>query len=1384
MLLDYNSIASLVLNLNGFILSDVSPYASTFTDGRLPTLDKSHLAFQRAIYVNFRLSRFERIYLLNQTESGVQFTFGDTLLIGIEYSTPVMIFHPAPLLVLRTNVLYNSTARYAFGNNSRTLVYCYTIQRNDSIAVLDIVDTRYAPYNTVDVDHSYALMSYDNFRDQVYATPLNTVYMSSMVSRIPIGTAMALPGAQGSLSYNSTVQLNIQRPTINNVTALCGNGSYNHFIPIVIAVQFSSRVIVQGCPALLFILNNIETYAVYDQGSGSNTLYFVYNISAENAAFNLDYYSIYSFKLLACGSGVGQEIFVKRWASIPSIDANLTMPLVNRVLTIISPRSILGNQQNITLSNSAAYVQSISTTQHGQVLSLGDRVDVQVTFTQSIRVEDVYAQLQLIYFQSRMYNRIVDAIIGSDYARYRTADYSKQPNRSSIQFSSIVHAFDSIDNLRTTIHSVFNSVLANQPNASYSTSSMFGLSYDGPFAILTSSACAFLDRYGGCAAQNLPPVSISGLQQQDELTSQHIFISHAFAVPATTLLHIEQQTMNSGELLVILCSFDMDVYVQGRPQLVLHLDSANGSSSLLIADYQEMRNGSLVFTVLLSTASIESITCDQRCFLSLQFGQIYKVANFLPILQADVSLLRLQVSESIPVTIDTPFVRRVYSNITEVLSTNDTVYIFVEFSKPIKVFGVPALLLDAAQNRSLPRGQWPTALFHRLHDPCTLLLTYKVRPLDRASVLDYFDSNSLTVRSNGSIVYDGLVYSLPGIYSASPYTNQAADLTLPARGSRLSLGRQSNVLVDQLRPSLLSIYSFQDVYACGETVLIVLTFNEPIYAYNYIPGTIHLQLRLSSYNNIIADSYPFATLQNITDSSLFFSYTLSRADSDGEVSLRSRFPIALPSQTQLLSISTDLPIAYAVSESIRGNFSLSVNNSAPYVLRVYCSNTNSNRAEPSSAGAILFILVQYSAPIRVVDTSAIKLNLRFEDDVIHQAVYSSYSGDTLWLTYQVQAGDKAERLEYASMDALTGTIYAASACDIPILVNNLLPVLFSKLSLFASAVTIDSTPPYILQLIPLKAPGSYGENEEIYILARFSRAVVVLGYPVLRLDTGHPDGFQLANYTSSLPYDDVSLVFTDADVLFKYIVQADDSTDDLQHSGPDAFIVSNASRLLAQASRPTSNVNMALREPGDFILVEGIVAQQWMYRFPYKLDLFVRELSVPDLRALDMTLYHNALHSPLVSTVSSAMYSNANTKSVAHRASAGMQPLLDSIIPLGAGVGEDLQFSDSDARNIAPLAVANQSTTLQSPYLAIDGNCSPLISDNSVSETLAEQDPWFVLALHERSNVSSISIFERKPEQWLEPIVDVTIKAMGLLPPGFFKLTFSNLQNTGKRKHH
>lgn len=1389
--LDYAGVDALIWFLDGAVLTDISASPTTHANVYLPTLDKSYLAYNRKIFVDLTVAHVITVF---SKENGT-FTVGDSVLIGVEFSSPVMFFKPSPLLMLNLRAS-NSALRkadYFSGNTTSTLFFEYKIQTGDSCKALDYVDTR-IEFSTVDLFHSYPLISQDNLKLGDFWSPLASIFMASeSLHPLPAQTAFPLPGAHGSLSQKSKVTIDTSQPYVQAVNIIAPNGTYtSSIIYLNISVLFNVPVVLyKTCPQILFIINKAKRFAKYEYGNESNWIYFTLAVDDGDYIASIDYYDQHSLQLVPCGDNTVElnEMSIRRNAAKPTIIANLNLPDQSAVQTVVSPKSIVSSKKFVNLHGREnvpvrIYICNSSPSESG-LYGFGDTINIVVQFAKAVSV-----------------NSDVDLLL-LDFERSLTvarAMFVQQLNETSIMFEMLVSPDTTID----------------------------WLSYLGVFAIQSvansvNSSCMFLNSNMNCAAQNLPPIFSNLTTSFDGITSQNIQVadvqSRIVSIDSIQFVNITNYDNKIGyhlsEEMLVSCKFSDTVVVSGQPEFTLSL---NYTTSISFAFRKQLSSTEILFVRTMSSPLLSGLlSCDIHCKLNI-FLPGYTInikGNFLSVIDANTILPVRPCYDGNCVLISTyvhnnaPAVNKVFSNGSDVFVLNDTVHIFVEFTMPVRVIGELFMLLDLPNNAS--------AIYVENSDRYTLVFTYVVRQWDYSSALDYLHQDALYVVSKGSI---------GGIYSDCSEILISANKTLPSRGSINSLGRVSNIIIDQSRPNLLSIHSDLDPVTCGDNVIFSAQYSEPMHFISMDGGSLALDDRV--YLNLTLTTLysqkrfnRIAYVSEVVGTVIKFNYLVTFEDPIGTFSLSNYSPLVLNSTVlALVSETNGIKGPLIWPKDIIAGFQLGIQKIIPTVLRVFSPDSQSNYVY--GIGDIITICVEMNAPIRIEpsDVDFLSIKLKLDSTAARYANYHSILGDetntVLVFRYVIKRNDIAKSLQYDGPYAMVGTIYQRSKCSVPIYAINTLPINTSPNSLSSCCpIGIDAKLPSVGYLVPLKVPGDFGENEIILIIAHFTKPVIVVGSPYLMLKTGEKSVGR-ANYTEHpLEYasDLVVSINPSVDVTFKYVVDEIDDIDSLSHLDNAAlrfdnetfmvknnsfirynrFNYDNQSIVLQSGIYTVGNtgkytaVDVSLRNPDDLTLEAGALTKQWVYRIPYKVEIFIRDLQHNQPEDLVAIVEHNGIKSTLFSECCKGQtFGGSSNKAYVSGTITTPYSFQNE------DNGEDLWFSDQHSTNLAMLRnnfISMSSTSATAiGSLATDGNYNPLFSYGSVTQTFEEVDPWwqlnFPIDVSERGSnvgtlVQSIIIFERKPERWISPIVQIVLKGLERYPVGVsYRLLFKNINST------
>lgn len=823
----------------------------------------------------------------------------------------------------------------------------------------------------------------------------------------------------------------------------------------------------------------------------------------------------------------------------------------------------------------------------------------------------------------------------------------------------------------------------------------------------------------------------------------------------------------SGSSFRVIVSFTEAVVVEGRPYVEMYL-----GSKLIKVFYKEQRSiYELAFEMIIdSTITGGSITCTRDSRLQLNGGRIMRLANFLPVLEAEIEtslgVFCCQDSCYVNATInsDPPLVSRVYSPTSGTYSTTDQISIYVEFNSPIIVQGSPALLLDM---KNYPVAEYITKLNSK-----TLAFLYTVTSNDYTSTLEYANTSSLIIISNG--LYDG-------IFKAGSFARINANLTLPYRGSYGSLGRESIVTIDNNHPNLVLFKTNLMILSAGDDLIISMQYDVPVNVYDAagsagvpIDGpSSELQLEFGIIIASSADAAPIirrAIFSDVKGDTINFIYRIRTNDPTGLIEIVSVTPLVFR-KSFIGSVSNHAPGQIKFDSGLI-NFPISsIDNKQPLVIDVYSSN--STLKYPWGPGDVIDIFVVMNIPVVTITTPTLQLSL---NNGVKVANYVNSIG-ALYVTelhfrYVIQPGDVALPLEYSDQYALNGDIRRYSTNEATIIANLLLPPPFTLGSIgYCCNVEIDSSPPYIKSIVPLKRPDVYGENETIVIVATFNKPIVVQGVPSLLLKTGYDSStasMGIAIYIPSFKATDLMIDLEESAVLFKYVVRSTDNVLDLTFFNSSAFFLPYGASITHRTMSPTTPADITLRDPSDFTLVRNVIDRQWLYRFPSKIEVILRDLYHSDPISLDADLLHSGKSASIFSECCGGKTFGVSYPSTRLANNA-------TKYDIDTGIGYTYLFSDTLMPNIALKGYATQSSTNLDAKYALDGNIDPLQTDQSVSETLAQTNSWWQVLLPAGSKVRSINIWARKKQVWVSPVIALTVKGLDQYPTGSYRLQVSNI---------
>lgn len=1331
--LDYAGANALQNFQNGNLFYRSSTAPTTIANTFLPSSDKSFVKYFQDIKMIFQSPSVLNVVALN--DSGV-YSAGDVLLFAVNFDQPVMVIYPIHLR-LETGQ-YDRNANYESGNLSTTLIFKYSIEVSDFSTILDYIDTRLSPYDFKGYRESFPLNLNDNrlgadlsqsFRENnINIYPFDTlvgIFKATTSSLIPVFTGLPFPGDEGSISSSKHIQIDTKSPNVTSVFTNIPDGTYSVGVTIPIYVTFTSKVSVYGHPMITIHVSGKDKYAefVEVENNCDDTVVFQYIVDSFDELPYFDYKDRYSLGFpkhitIDNASVILFEGKIVRCSSSPLIIVNYTLPWVNYVESVISPKSIRGNGHSISISSLRNAV-SVYSSGRLKLLSLGDVLDLYVVFSCNVKV-----------------------ISRSLYISLNT--------NSSAYFVGIIN--DRILRFQLLI----------EPHTE-----ILGVQYQSIFSLRSTSSCPILSQNtNSCIPQNLPKLFSEG----DLLSSNRIEINnHASKIRSISFAnHYNRSVYTSGEIFNVVVAFNTDIKVLGYPYLVLH-DQWGLEFEMKFS--KNINSSAIIFSKVLDLTVDNVIINCSLSYIKLNGGAIVKNFNFLPLSIAELNFQKICQEESFKGVFvrSIPFVKRVYANANGTFSFLDNLNLFIEFSDSVVVFGEWKLKLNLEGEKS--------ATYIGMASVTTMQFVYFVGNDDSTAALDYMNTFSLTPVENHCDV---------GIFKSSAAFRIPVNVTLPEHGTAGSLGRQNDIIMDPKRPNIIDVDASPFLSTAGQIVTISLKFSSKV---KIIAKTVpisfqdlFLELGIAVSNGYLIEKR-IAYFAEISENILKFKYLIEKTDSSGNLVLLNQSPI-INGALKIVDFENGVLSSPLISMQLVNKTLSIINNEIPYVRKV---TSNSVTTEyPLGVGDVVNIVIHMSKSVAVMTVPTLNLLLadgrsvvaQFSGDLVPvDGLVKNFGGcyEDLTFEYEIQEGDVASPLEYSGLSALQG--------DIRLCVSEARPSIFADLTLpfpfsigsiaYCCPTYIDTIAPYVKYLIPLKMPGIYGNKEFIAILARFSKPVVIVGVPLLELQTSHTT-VGCATFYKSFDEFDLLIDILETDVIFIYQVKESDNIESLTHSSARSIILNNGSRILHKTTNPTTDADILLRSPNDFELTNGKIERQWMINYPQKVELVVRDFYHSDPSQITIKLEHGSNEVVLVKNSSNSGTFGSSLK----YAKLGNN---HQVFDVDSNIGTDLFFSDSRAENIAMKGAANQSSTAFDGVAerAIDGSTSQLYSDKSCSQTTdADHDPWWQVHLPLDSVVRSIQIWQRLFEEWIPAVILVTIKAFDNYPEGMFKLEFAHVDNS------
>ncbi|EEY53173.1 uncharacterized protein PITG_06804 [Phytophthora infestans T30-4] len=594
------------------------------------------------------------------------------------------------------------------------------------------------------------------------------------------------------------------------------------------------------------------------------------------------------------------------------------------------------------------------------------------------------------------------------------------------------------------------------------------------------------------AALTLPPVK----------TANSLSGSRAIVIKPTqpSVVQVTSSTPDGtyypGDIILVDVVFSLPVVVFGFPVLLLEtggntptrafLVSGNGTAKLSFEYKVRIGDNSTRLDV------VDDRVGDDRAYfvLSLQLAGYSEIkrASTNPFTSAVTALPApgltgsLSFSKNIIVDSTPPTVMGIQSPVIDgTYDIGEQIDILLTFSRPVVVTGIPEVILN------VPSEYSRTAVYIDGSDTNILRFSYFPKRGDnsRNLALDILDDNSLILRP--LLRGKELLQNPAEILCRSLNPVLLADIKLPVPGvavrsdavlSLVGNDRKIFVRTDGFRVKAIQSDVPSGIYSPGQRIVLSVVFTGP----TAVQGSPRLKLN--------SNTAAYAAYSGGTGTSkLRFEYIVTTGDSCTELEAASRSALELNggviSDTEGIYVPLRLGIP-AQPGSLSADYRIKVTSTRPLVQRVYCKDGDGSYG----VGDTLHIAVVFTRKVTFSNPPP-SLLLRFDAGTRAAMYLLGDKTDTLEFTMQISSGDSSSRLDYASINALTGIILALSTT--PMTAANLeLPIPGNAGSLASStAINVVSTPPSVLDVRAVTRDGNYGLYDTLRLQIRFSFPVYV-----------------------------------------------------------------------------------------------------------------------------------------------------------------------------------------------------------------------------------------------------------------------------------------------------
>ncbi|UVO39384.1 cadherin-like domain-containing protein [Bradyrhizobium arachidis] len=528
----------------------------------------------------------------------------------------------------------------------------------------------------------------------------------------------------------------------------------------------------------------------------------------------------------------------------------------------------------------------------------------------------------------------------------------------------------------------------------------------------------------------------------------------------TSATGVQNNTLNTGDVVSVTVSFSEAVTVTGTPQLALNI-----GGTPVQANYLSGSGGSqLVFTYTIQAgqADANGISLDANA-LNLNGGTITDAAGNAAVLTAAAVAdnASFKVDTAAP-TVSSEAITSATGVQNNTLNAGDVVSVTVSFSEAVTVTGTPQLALNIG-------GTPVQASYASGSGGSQLVFTYTIQAGQADANGISLDANALSL--NGGTITDAAgnaaVLTAAAVADNASFKVDTAAPTVSSEAITSATGAQNNTL------------------NAGDVVSVTVSFSEAV----TVTGTPQLALNIGG--TPVQASYASGS----GGSQLVFTYTIQAGQTDAN-------GISLDANALNLNGGTITDAAgnaaVLTAAAVADNAGFKVDTAAPTVSSEAITSATGVQNNTLNTGDVVSVTVSFSEAVTVTGTPQLALNI---GGTPVQANYLSGSGGSqLVFTYTIQAGQADANgisLDANALNLNGGTITDAAGNA---------AVLTAAAVADNASFKVDTAAPTVSSEAITSATGvqnnTLNAGDVVSVTVSFSEAVTVTGTPQLALNIG------------------------------------------------------------------------------------------------------------------------------------------------------------------------------------------------------------------------------------------------------------------------------------------